>query len=126
MYGLLQDYDWIDKKRFGKRVSMAAWLVVQHADHDVALQKLALQRMEPYLKSKKVSKGDYAYLWDRVAVNSGKKQRYGTQPDWECTAEGTLNLQPLEDPETVNKRRKKMGLGPVEAALAGMAKSVCG
>lgn len=126
MRGLLNEYDWIDRKRFGKRVSMAAWLMMQHADDHVDLQALALSRMEPYLKSKGVSKGDYAFLWDRVAVNSGRKQRYGTQPTWECTADKKLTLQPMEDPENVNKRRKKMGLGSVEKGLEGMAKSVCG
>jgi len=126
MRDLLDEYDWIDRKRFGKRISMAAWLLMQHADDHVELQALALSRMEPYLKSKGVSKGDYAYLWDRVAVNSGQKQRYGTQPTWECTPEGNLTLQPMEDPENVNKRRKKMGMGSVEKSLEGMAKSICG
>jgi len=99
MRGLLEEYDWIDSKRFGKRISNAAWLLMQHADD---------------------------HLWDRVAVNSGRKQRYGTQPTWECTPEGNLTLQPMEDPDNVNRRRKKMGLGSVEKALEGMAKSVCG
>lgn len=126
MRGLLEKYDWIDRKRFGKRISMAAWLLMQHADDHVELQALALSRMEPYLKNKGVDKGDYAYLWDRVAVNSGRKQRYGTQPTWECTPEGKLTLQPMEDPDNVNKRRKKMGMGSVEKSLEGMAKGVCG
>jgi len=126
MKGLLDEYDWIDRKRFGKRISHAAWLLMQHADDHVELQALALSRMEPYLKNKGVDKGNYAYLWDRVAVNSRRKQRYGTQPTWECTPEGNLTLQPMEDPDNVNKRRKKMGLGSVEKSLAGMAKSVCG
>lgn len=126
MRGLLDEYDWIDTHRFGKRVSMAAWLMMQHADAHVELQALALKRMKPYLENGGVKKGDYAFLWDRVAVNSDRKQRYGTQPTWECTPEGTLTLKPLEDPETVNARRAAMGLGTVEDGLAGMAKSVCG
>ncbi|MEP3891334.1 MAG: DUF6624 domain-containing protein [Hellea sp.] len=126
MRGLLKEYDWIDKTRFGDRVSMAAWLIVQHADAHVDLQMLALERMESYLENGGVSKGNYAFLWDRVAVNSDRQQRYGTQPTWECTPEGTLTLQPLEDPDNVNARRAAMGLGTVEDGLAGMAKSVCG
>ena len=104
---------------------MAAWLLVQHADDHVELQSLALSRMEPYLKTGGVSKSNYAFLWDRVAVNSGEKQRYGTQPTWECTAEGKLTLQPLEDPDNVNARRKTMGLGSVEDGLEDMARNVC-
>jgi hypothetical protein len=79
MTALLAEYDWIDIHRFGPRVSSAAWLMVQHADHNLELQKLALSRMEPYLENGGVDKGNFAFLWDRVAVNSGKKQRYGTQ-----------------------------------------------
>ena len=82
--------------------------------------------MEPYLEPGGVLKRNYAYLWDRVAVNSDRKQRYGTQPTWECTPEGKLTLKPLEDPENVNARRAAMGLGTGEDGLAGMAKSVCG
>lgn len=123
---LLNEYDWLDSHRFGERVSMAAWILVQHADDHVDLQALALERMEPYLETGGVDKGNYAYLWDRVAVNRDRKQRFGTQPTWECTDDGKLTLQPLEDPETVNIRRAAMGLGTVEDGLAEMAKSVCG
>ncbi len=126
MKALLAEYDWIDIHRFGPKVSMAAWLMVQHADNHVELQKLALSRMELYLDNGGVDKGNYAFLWDRVAVNTGKKQRYGTQPTWECTPEGNLTLQPLENPEGVNKRRAAMGLDTVEVGLAEMARSVCG
>ena len=95
------------------------------ADSDPAFQQKALDRMTPYVETDGVSKGDYAYLWDRVAVNTDRKQRYGTQPTWECTTDNKLTLQPLEDPENVNKRRAEMGLGSVEESLADMAREVC-
>lgn len=126
MTKLLDEYDWVDSHRFGERVALGAWLMVQHADDHVELQKRALGRMETYLDNGGVDKGNYAYLWDRVAVNSGQKQRYGTQPTWECTDEGNLTLQPLEDPDNVNARRAEMGLDTVEVGLAEMARSVCG
>lgn len=126
MRGLLEEYDWIDAHRFGERVSMAAWLMMQHADDHVDLQALALSRMEPYLENGGVNKGNYAFLWDRVAVNSDKKQRFGTQPTWKCNDDGKLSLKPLEAPDTVNERRAKMGLDTVEEGLASMTKSVCG
>ena len=125
MRGLLEEYDWIDRERFGDRVSMAAWLMMQHADDHVDLQALALGRMEAYLESGGVDKGNYAFLWDRVAVNSDRKQRYGTQPTWECTPDNKLTLKPLEDPENVNERRAAMGLDTVEEGLASMERSVC-
>lgn len=125
MLKTIEQYDWIDTHRFGEKTAHQAWLLVQHADDYPDLQRTVLARMEPYLADGGVSKQDYAYLWDRVAVNRGEKQRYGTQPDWECK-DGKLVLMPLEDPEHVDTRRAEMGLGPVQQALAQMSLSVCG
>ena len=125
MKEVLEKYDWVDIHRFGGRISAHAWLLVQHADRDPAFQALALERMTPYLENNGVSKSNYAYLFDRVAVNHDRKQRYGTQPIWECTDNG-LELAPLEEPETVNERRAAFGMDTVESSLAAMSRSVCG
>jgi hypothetical protein len=53
----------------------------------------------------------YAYLWDRVAINQKKKQRYGTQG--RCTGPGAWEPFEMEDPEKVDERRKSMGLSPL-------------
>jgi hypothetical protein len=81
--------------------------------------------MTPYLENHGVSKSNYAYLFDRVAINHDRKQRYGTQPIWECKDNG-LELAPLEDPDSVNERRAAFDMGPVEESLAAMSRSVCG
>ena len=124
--GLLSDYDWIDIPRFTRSVSQQAWTLVQHADDHLDLQKRALSRMEPYLETGGVLKRNYAYLWDRVAVNSGELQRYGTQPDWGSCEEGVLTLMPMESPETVDERRGDMQLGPVKNELDQMSRQTCG
>ena len=124
MTQLLKTYDWIDIDRFGEKVSAHAWLLVQHADDRPELQALALERMQPYLETDGIRKANYAYLWDRVAVNAGRKQLYGTQPTWICT-DGSLQLEPLQDPETVNDRRAVFGMNTVEDGLAAMARDVC-
>ncbi|MGV6802134.1 MAG: DUF6624 domain-containing protein [bacterium] len=121
----LENYDWIDRHRFGGNVSHYAWLIAQHADDYPEFQRAVLTRMEKYLNNGGVQKEDYAYLWDRVAINSGKPQRYGTQPIWECTPDKQLTLQPIEDPDHVNERRKQMGLNTVEEGLAQMAAKTC-
>ena len=48
-----------------------AWTLVQHMDHEVDLQNFLL----PYLKGTE----EFKYLYDRIAVNTGKEQKYGTQ-----------------------------------------------
>jgi len=82
--------------------------------------------MGKYLDNDEVRKADYAYLWDRVAVNHDREQRYGTQPNWDCNEDGTLNFMPMEDPANVDARRSEMGLGPAQEELDRMAEFVCG
>jgi hypothetical protein len=122
---LLQDYDWIDAHRFGPRIASHAWVLAQHADADPGFQQTALERMEPYLGNGGVRPGDYAYLFDRVAVNQGRPQRYGTQPEGACNADGSLSPKPLEDPDSVDARRAELGLGPMADAMADMAARRC-
>ena len=51
-----------------------------------------------------------ALLEDRVALRQGKKQIYGSQV-WKL--DGKWYVQPLEDPENVDKRRAEVGLQPL-------------
>lgn len=121
---LLPEYGWIDIDRFGEDVSSYAWLIAQHADHYPDIQKGILTRMEPYLETGGVSRENYAFLWDRVAVNTGGLQRYGTQPDWTCV-DGGMKLRAMEEPSRVNERRAAMGMGTVEEGLERMNRQTC-
>ena len=62
---------------------------------------------------KKASSMDYAYLVDRVAINSGRQQVYGTQMTLNSDS-SSYTPKPLIDPTLVDERRKEMGLGPIE------------
>lgn len=55
-----------------------------------------------------------AYLTDRVLVGEGKPQRYGTQLE---NKDGNLTPYPLEDPETVDERRRAVGMSPLAEYL---------
>lgn len=121
----LDEFDWIDSGRFGDRASQQAWLLVQHADTDVEFQARTLARMEPYLKNGGVSRSNYAYLWDRVAKNQGREQRYGTQSGSGDCVNGRIELAPIEDPENVDARRAEMGLGPVEDYIVELSGRRC-
>lgn len=61
-----------------------------------------------FLKNCDFSDKNYAYLYDRVAINSGEKQRYGTQ--FERDAEGKLTPKEIENEGEVDERRKEKGL----------------
>ena len=111
----IAQYGWPGKSLVGDDGTHAAWLLVQHADHDVALQKDVLARMKPMVATGEVRKADYAYLEDRVAVAEHRKQRYGTQfKDGEP--------QPIEDEAHVDERRKDVGLGTMAEYHAEMRK----
>lgn len=56
-----------------------AWLLIQHADSDVEFQQYCLELMEREVESGGVAKSDVAFLTDRILVNKGKPQLYGTQ-----------------------------------------------
>lgn len=124
MRTLLGEFDWIDSHRFGERIASRAWILVQHADDHPDFQQLALDRMAAHLASGGVRPADYAHLWDRVAVNTGKPQRYGTQPT-ACKPDGTLDLRPVEDPAGLDARRRTMGLGPAAEELARKTAERC-
>jgi translation initiation factor 6 (eIF-6) len=93
----------------GKEASHLAWLIVQHADHDVEFQEKCLKLMKQKLKEKKIDPIEVAYLTDRVRVNKGKKQIYGTQ--FYLNKNGKLIPRPIYDKKNLDKRRKKLDLG---------------
>lgn len=99
-------HGWPGKRVVGVDGANAAWLLVQHADADLAFQKECLAKMEPLVAAGEVTAKDYAYLWDRVAVAEGRPQRWGTQFDGDEPA-------PIEDAKNVDARRKAIGLPPL-------------
>ena len=66
--------------------------------------------LEALLPSKEVVPQAYALLYDRVATADKRLQRYGTQG--RCVGEATWEPLPVEDPDHLDERRAKVGLGP--------------
>jgi hypothetical protein len=94
---------WPGNRLLGEEGAHAAWLLVQHAEP--AFQKECLAKMERAVKAGDASAKDWAYLLDRVAVDEGRKQTYGTQFDEH------MQPAPIEDEAHVDERRKSVGLG---------------
>ena len=99
---------WILQSEFGPVAATHLWLLFQHADRDVDFQKQALTMMEPLVATGGVSGAHYAYLYDRVATNTGQLQRYGTQGG--CVEGGGWEPRPIEDADLVNARRAGRGI----------------
>jgi hypothetical protein len=100
---------WPGTALVGADGSDAAWLLVQHADHDVEFQKRALLLLKRAVAVGEASPRNLAYLTDRVCVNCNQPQIYGTQ--FQGRAD-TFASFPIADPERVEKRRANLGLEP--------------
>ena len=107
---LLEAYGWLGISLVGCDGADAAWLIAQHADANIVVQKMALERLEKAVSAKQAMPYQLAYLTDRVQVSWGRKQVYGTQIQ---IVNNRAVPQPLENPETVDKRRASVGLTPL-------------
>jgi hypothetical protein len=100
---------WPGLSQVGEDGSSAAWLLVQHADHDVELQERALMLLEQAVAAGQASARNFAYLTDRVCVNLDRRQVYGTQFHGGGASFGPC---PITDAVRLDKRRASMGLEP--------------
>ena len=114
----LAAHGWYRVSVFGDQPSRAAWLMIQHADNDPAFQRRMLAILEPLAAEKEVEPWDVALLYDRVAVNSGRPQRYGSQGL--CVARNVWGPQPLEDAARVDEFRASVELPPLADYAAHM------
>ena len=86
----------------------AIWLGIQHSNKKIR-KKYFPQIVEAVINGD-LSKGQYALMKDRMLMDEGKPQIYGSQIK-------NGKLYKLENPETVNERRKKMGMETIENYL---------
>jgi len=86
----------------------AIWLGIQHSNKKI--RKKYFPQIEKAVENGDLSKQQYALMKDRMLMDEGKPQIYGSQIK-------NGKLYKLENPETVNERRKKMGMGTIEDYL---------
>ena len=123
---IVKQYGYPAFKQVGEKSANNFWLLVQHADAHPDFQRQVLRLMLPEVKRKNASPVNYAYLTDRVAINSGQPEEYGTQ----VTYTGYVGKDfskviavpvSLRDPKNVDKRRAAIGMEPLQKYLDGMA-----
>jgi hypothetical protein len=93
----------------GEDGAAAAWLLAQHADHDPVRQRAFLDALRGAVNQGEAFPAHLAYLEDRVRVNAGQPQLYGTQ--FTVTG-GELGPHPIQDPKRLEERRAEAGLEP--------------
>lgn len=115
---ILQEFGYPGYDLVGKEGAQHFWLMVQHADKDVEFQMNVLRQLKAEVDKNNADPSNFALLTDRVQVNTGKKQVYGTQVTYNQF--GQAYPKALADSSEVNKRRAEVGLGPIEEYLNTM------
>lgn len=105
---IVAESGWPTHARVGEDGGTAAWLVAQHADFDVELQARALGLMRRAADEGEADVTEVAYLADRVAVNGGVPQTYGTQV--RCRDGRPAPATPLRSPDQVDALRLRVGM----------------
>jgi|GEM_PF-924489 len=112
MKEIVKQYGWPGPELVGVDGTEAAFLLVQHAEHE--FQKQMLPLVERAYREKKLQGQDYALLLDRVLVAEGKPQVYGTQAKrFDQWKDKEPVFDPIEDEANVDKRRAEVGLFPM-------------
>ena len=120
LWEILDDYErWPGRRLVGDDGSRAAWLVAQYAIDDVGLQKRCLEALEDAVAWGDADPVDAAYLLDRVRMADGLDQLYGSQ--FVLDRDGALVPWPVDDVDAVERRRRRLGLGPFREHAATMA-----
>jgi hypothetical protein len=96
-------------KMVGRDGVEAFYLVLQHSQ-SIELKKKSRKGLRKAFKSKVLSPMDYANFSDRLLVNLGKPQVYGSNFEFK---EGKLVLSRTKDIKNLDTRRKKLGLPPI-------------
>tara|TARA_Y100001001_G_scaffold161068_1_gene184833 strand:- start:736 stop:1281 length:546 start_codon:yes stop_codon:yes gene_type:complete len=109
---IIRAHGWPGVSLVGEDGAKAAWLVVQHSVSDPEFMGECVSLLEDAVARDDVAGWLLAFLHDRVLTLSGKPQYYGTQFD--IDENGWPIPFPIEDSATVNERRARLGLNPIE------------
>lgn len=102
---VLRNSDFPNDETFGEGTLRSLFFITQHADDDVEFQSEMLTKFQSNLSL--IRPARLAMLTDRVKMNSGALQIYGTQV--QCL-DGKYQPQPVVEPEKLDERRASVGL----------------
>jgi hypothetical protein len=118
---IIKQYGYPGYSLVGESGSGWFWAIVQHCDDEPEFQQKVLTLMEKEVKRHNASGENFAYLTDRVLVNQGHKQLYGTQTRLNEQTKHYIPF-PTQDSLHIDDRRKAVGLSPINDYLKGLEK----
>jgi hypothetical protein len=109
---LLDEYGWPTASEVTEYAAAGAALIINHTTYEMRSKYFPM--LEKAFKQGEAQPLRYAKMRDRLLVEEGKKQLFGTQ--WKFENSGRVP-HPMEAPEYVDKRRAEIGLGPLSLYL---------
>ena len=117
-------YGWLGSDELGEDANETLFLCIQHTD-DLIIQTKYLPILKKAMEDGNADGWQYAFLTDRIKMNRGEKQVYGTQTLRMNGKHGgiiaslyTMNGKqfpvPIENPDKVDTLRKEIGLEPMK------------
>ncbi|MER5490725.1 DUF6624 domain-containing protein [Streptomyces sp. NPDC002454] len=113
---IMDEHGWPTADRVGADAARAAWLIAQHADRQLDVQRRALRLMGRAVAEGSAGPRELAFLHDRTRVNEGREQRYGTQIAG--VRDGRPIPWPCEDPARTDEFRAEVGIEPFDVYVA--------
>jgi hypothetical protein len=111
---IIEEFGFPTKQLVGKDAMQGIFLMIQHSDGDTEWQKQQLPNIERAVKQGEMDGQSYAYLYDRIKINGGEKQLYGTQFQSVDPINKKVELADTEDIENLDRRRMEVGMMPMQ------------
>ncbi|MFH8371608.1 DUF6624 domain-containing protein [Streptomyces sp. NPDC018031] len=113
---IMAEFGWPTAELFGEEAAVAAWLIAQHADRQLEVQRRAVELLARAVEAGAASPRELAFLRDRALVNEGREQIYGTQIAG--VRDGSPVPWPCREPERVDELRAAVGIEPFAEYVA--------
>ncbi|MCV9930466.1 hypothetical protein OIU83_22590 [Flavobacterium sp. LS1R49] len=117
----LDKYGYLGFNEIGEHSSNILRLVAQHSDKNINFQKRILTELKVQVDKKNAKASNYAYLYDRVKINSNQMQYYATQVEYNKL--GQAIPKKLEDSINIDARRIEYSLMPLKKYLNLLTKN---
>lgn len=113
---IFNNFGYLSYDKIGVETSNKFYISVQHADNNVEFQKKILKALKKEVKNNNASKSNFAFLSDRIKVNEGKEQIFGTQISYRKNGQA-FPKNGIKDSLNVDQLRKEYGLTPLKEYL---------
>lgn len=112
---IIDEFGWLGESKIGSEANQTLFLTIQHVD-DLIVQEKYLPILERAVKDNNSEPWQFAFLTDRILMNQGEFQIYGTQVIISKNPKESY-VVPLQNPYKVDELRKQVGLEPLSEYL---------